>query len=161
MRPSFCPSFHPSFLPSTLQQPSLWTDGQEKTGRILLCSFFVSADCSPRFLFFTRATAVSRKQRDWETVFLLSFFLLVNFTFSAPTPPTPPLTPPSLPPPVDRRWGVRDRGRQRQYFTAAAQSSSAGTQYLQPTAMQQWQICLSLSVCVCERVTEWEREGGI
>ncbi len=45
------------------------------------------------------------------------------------------------------RRGVRDREKQRQYFTGAAQSSSADTQYLQPTAMQQ-RICVCVCVCV-------------
>lgn len=52
---------------------------------------------------------------------------------------------------------MRDREKQRQYFTGSAQSSSAGTQYLQPTAMQQQ---ISVCVWVGERETKRQRETG-
>lgn len=55
--------------------------------------------------------------------------------------------------------GARDSEKQRQYFTGAAQSSSAGTQYLQPTAMQQ-QICACVCVCIYVCVGEQQRDKG-
>ena len=55
---------------------------------------------------------------------------------------------------------MRDREKQRQYFIGAVRWSSAGTEYLQPTAMRQ-RICVCVCACVyvpvCVR--EKERDG--
>lgn len=142
-------SFFLPFPPST-QQRSLWTDGQEKiAGIFLLCTLCVGRLFSSSSVFYEGNRGVTQTKRLRDSI---SPLLLSSSEFHIFSPlRTPSTLDPSLPaPPVDRRWGVRDRGRQRQYFTAAAQSSSAGTQYLQPTAMQQWQICLSPCLCVCE-----------
>lgn len=155
-------SVRPSFSTATTTTVDRWT-GEDRRNPFALRFLCVHQPFSSfSFFFFYEGRGVTQTKRVRDSISPLFFFFFLISHFRPPPTPSPwPLPSHSLP--VDRRWGVRDRGRQRQYFTAAAQSSSAGTQYLQPTAMQQWQICLSLSVCECERERqrgeqrEWER----
>lgn len=144
----------PSFSTATTITVDRWTGEDRRNPFALrfLCVHQPFSSFSFFFFFYEGNRGVTQTKRVRDSISPLFFFFLISHFRPPPTPSPWPL--PSHPLPVDRRWGVRDRGRQRQYFTAAAQSSSAGTQYLQPTAMQQWQICLSLCLWVWERETE-------
>lgn len=56
-----------------------------------------------------------------------------------------------------RRLGVRRRKTKTVFHMVLLKSSLAGTQYLQPTAMQQQQVCMS--VWDGNKETKGDREG--
>ncbi len=98
------------------------------------CVFFLFSD-----VLFMRAPSVCHRQRDREKAFLP----LLNFTFLLLH--------------EDRRRGVRDREKQRQYFTCCSVKlswHSVFTTYCNAAA----DLCECVCVCVYVSACEWERE---